>query len=80
MKAKDEEEHASISELRRSEWKEERPEWTFVQGLRHYPRDVAGLLKKKQPFLGGTMYEKLMVNGKRLAREGKIQNKCCEPW
>ena len=63
MKAKDEEEHASISELRRSEWREERPEWTFVQGLRHYPRDVAGLLKKKQPFLGGTMYEKLMVNG-----------------
>lgn len=49
-----------------------RPEWTFVQGLRHYPREAAGLLKKKQLFLGGTIYEKLMVNGKRLAREGKI--------
>lgn len=57
-----------------------RPEWTFVQGLRHYPREATGLLKKKQLFLGGTIYEKLMVNGKRLAREEKIQNKCCELW
>lgn len=39
-----------------------RPEWTFVEGLRHYPREVAGLLKKKQPFLRGIIYEK--VDGK----------------
>ena len=36
--------------------------------------------EEEATFLGGTLYEKLIVNGKRLARKGKIQSKCCELW